>query len=183
MIVAGFALVVGYLPFGLYLNVLPWAVSNPKVIDYAENYLAQNLGLDLQIKNPQLKTSLSPDIEFFVDDLSLKKDNIDIFKLDNFDTVISFKEIFQKNIIVKKLGADNIFADVNKLMTLGGKQETEQKKSDWNLDFYDSILRVTSWPNRAWLPPEAFQPSVEPVPFSEPTWKPKNYPHPFSESA
>ena len=142
MIVASFALVVGYLPFGLYLNVLPWAVSNPKMINWTENYLAKNMGLDLQIKNPKLKTSLSSDIEFFVDDLSLKKENIDIFKLDNFETIISVKEIFQKNIIIKKLGVDNIFADVNKLMTLGGKQETEPKKSDWNLDFYDSILYV-----------------------------------------
>ena len=39
MIVAGFALVVGYLPFGLYLNVLTWAVSNAKVSDYAGDYL------------------------------------------------------------------------------------------------------------------------------------------------
>ena len=140
--IASLGLALGCLPFVLYLNVLPWAVSNPKMINWTENYLAKNMGLDLQIKNPKLKTSLSSDIEFFVDDLSLKKENIDIFKLDNFETIISVKEIFQKNIIIKKLGADNIFADVNKLMTLGGKQETEPQKTDWNLDFYDSILYV-----------------------------------------
>ena len=27
------------LPFVLYLKVLPWAVSNPKVINYAENII------------------------------------------------------------------------------------------------------------------------------------------------
>ena len=140
--IASLGLALGCLPFVFYLNVLPWAVSNPKMINWTENYLAKNMGLDLQIKNPKLKTSLSSDIEFFVDDLSLKKENIDIFKLDNFETIISVKEIFQKNIIIKKLGADNIFADVNKLMTLGCKQDTEPKKTDWNLDFYDSILYV-----------------------------------------
>lgn len=140
-IIAG-AVVLGYVPFALYLNVLPWAVSNPKTISFVEKTLHDTMGLDLQIKNPVLKTSLSPDLEFKVDALSLMNNGANLLQVDNFDTAISFKEIFDKNIIIKKLGADYIFADINGLSTLAQGEQTEQQQSDWNFDFYDSLLYV-----------------------------------------
>lgn len=102
-------------PFILYLKVLPAAVSNPKVIACVQNSLQKYAKLDLKIKNPLLKTELSPVISFKVDELSLKKGSDNLVEVDNFDTQISFKKLLQKDIIVKKLGADYIFADVNKL--------------------------------------------------------------------
>ncbi len=140
-IIAG-AVALGYVPFALYLNVLPWAVSNPKTISFVEKTLHDTMGLDLQIKNPVLKTSLSPDLEFKVDALSLMNNGVNLLQVDNFNTAISFKEIFDKNIIVKKLGADYIFVDINGLSTLAQGEQTEQQKSDWNFDFYDSLLYV-----------------------------------------
>lgn len=65
-------------------------------------------GLDLQIIHPELKTSLSPVIEFKVDELSLSNKGKSLLAVNNFDTRISFKEVFNKNIIVQKLGADYI---------------------------------------------------------------------------
>ncbi len=141
-IIAG-AFVLGYIPFALYLNVLPWAVSNPQTISFVEKTLKDTMGLDLNIKNPVLKTSLSPDIEFKVDELSLVNKGANLLQVNNFDTAISFKEIFDKNIVIQKLGADYIFADINKLSTLAqGEQSEKQQKSEWNFDFYDSILYV-----------------------------------------
>jgi len=136
------AVVLGYIPFALYLNVLPWLVSNPKAVSFVEKTLKDSMGVELNIKNPVLKTSLSPDLEFKVDELSLVSKGANLLQVDNFDTCISFKEIFSKNIIIKKLGADYIFADINRLSTLSGGEQTEQKKSDWNFDFYDSILYI-----------------------------------------
>lgn len=130
-------------PFALYLKVLPWAVSNPKVISSVENILKDTMDVDLNIKNPVLKTSFSPDIEFNVDELALFKKGQNLLEVDNFNTEISFKEVFAKNIIIKKLGADYIFADINNLMTLAQPQEQkEQQEFDWNFDFYDSVLYV-----------------------------------------
>ena len=142
-ITAGAAVcMLGYIPFALYLNVLPWAMSNPQAINFVERTLKDTMGLELNIKNPVLKTSLSPDIEFKVDELSLFNKGANLLQVDNFDTAISFKEVFNKNIIVKKLGADYIFADINKLSTLAQGEQSEPQKLDWNFDFYDSILYV-----------------------------------------
>lgn len=136
------AVVLGYMPFALYLNVLPWAVSNPNVIGFVEKTLQDTMGMQLNIKNPVLKTSLSPDIEFKVEKLSLVNNEAKLLQVDNLDTAISFKEIFTKSIIVNRLGADYIFADINRLSTLAQGDETETQQSDWNFDFYGSLLFV-----------------------------------------
>ena len=44
----------------VYLKVLPWAVSNPKVISYIEDISSKALGTDVRIENPISKTSLTP---------------------------------------------------------------------------------------------------------------------------
>ncbi len=45
---------------GLYLKVLPMAVSDKKVIQYVENLFQKAYYLDVKIKNPVLKTEISP---------------------------------------------------------------------------------------------------------------------------
>lgn len=129
-------------PFALYLKVLPWAVSQPKFISYVEKTINKYAGLDVTVIHPELKTSLSPVIEFKVDELSVTKNGASLLDVNKFDTRISFKEIFDKNIIIQKLGADYIFADVNKLMALSQPQKEEQKKTEWDFDFFDSLLYV-----------------------------------------
>ena len=56
-IIMSTAVVAGILavtPFVTYLKVLPWAVSNSKVINYAEKMANKYLNLDVQIIRPQL---------------------------------------------------------------------------------------------------------------------------------
>lgn len=129
-------------PFALYLKVLPYAVSHPTFISFAEKMVNKYAELDVSIIHPELKTSLSPVIEFKVDELSVSKKGARLLSVNNFDTIISFKEIFDKNIIIQKLGADYIFADINKLMALGQTKKEGQKKSEWGFDFFDSLLYV-----------------------------------------
>lgn len=129
-------------PFAVYLKVLPWAVSQPKFISYVEKTINKYAGLDVTVIHPELKTSLSPVIEFKVDELSVTKNGASLLDVNKFDTRISFKEIFDKNIIIQKLGADYIFVDVNKLMALSQPQKEEQKKTEWDFDFFDSLLYV-----------------------------------------
>lgn len=131
-------------PFVIYLNVLPAAVSNKHVINFAEKFLYDTTGLSLDIKNPVLSTSMNPEIGFKVDELLLSKKGANLLAVENFDTEISFKEVFDKNIIIKKLGADYIFADINKLTALAPQEQPqkEQQKSEWNFDFFDSLLYI-----------------------------------------
>lgn len=109
---------VGALPFVIYLYVLPYAVSNPKVINYAENIVEKAYPeTKIEIKNPYLKTSLTPEVEFGVENLSIyTKKNPKILTVQNFDTSLSLKEILKKkNIIINMVEAESIFVDVNKL--------------------------------------------------------------------
>lgn len=129
-------------PFVAYLKILPYAVSNPKFISFTEQIINKYAGIDVCIIHPELKTSLSPVIEFKVDELSVSKKGASLLNVSKFDTVISLKEIFDKNIIIQKLGADYIFADINKLQELSQAPKTGQQKTDWDFDFFDSLLYV-----------------------------------------
>ena len=129
---------------GIYLKVLPAFVSNKQVINIVEKTLYDIAGLQLNIKNPVLKTEFSPVISFKVDELSLFNKKEQLLAVENFDTTVSFREIFNKNIIIRKLGADYIFADINNLTKLAFPQseKKEQQKSEWNIDLFDSLLYV-----------------------------------------
>ena len=138
------AAVLASMPFVLYLKVLPDTVSNPKCIKFVENKVKSFTNIDIDIKNPVLTTAFSPIFAFKTDEIAISKDNIEILNIQNLDTEISFKDILKKKIILNKFGLDYIFADVNKLMALVPAQKTEKKKqeSEWDIDFYDSILSL-----------------------------------------
>ena len=70
-----FMAILAALPFVIYLKVLPWAVSNPKVIDYVETTAAKALGVDVYIEQPVLKTSLSSNLSFGVKKVNLSQKN------------------------------------------------------------------------------------------------------------
>ena len=133
--------------FGLslvvYLKVLPYAVSNQNVIDYVQSRLKENLGIESIIKTPVLKTHLSPNLEFSVEQFDLTGENGRMAAVNNFETEISLKEIFKKNIILKKLGADFIFIDTDKVSEINIKQDKKEKTANnWNIDVFDAIFYV-----------------------------------------
>ena len=117
------------MPFVIYLKALPYAVSNPKVIHFVQDVLKEQAGLELNIKSPVLKTALTPDISFKVEEMSLYKDKQPVLAVQNFDTSLSFAKIFKHTIIVKKLGADDIYADVNKLTSLVSQDEKKRTET------------------------------------------------------
>lgn len=126
----------------LYVKILPFIVSNEKIISSVEKTIKKQTNLDIDIKNPKLKTGLSPEIAFSVDSIVITKETEEIFNLSKLDAVISLSEILKKDIVIERLGADNIFADVNKLIESFPAQEDnkEPKKSDFTVDFFDSVL-------------------------------------------
>ena len=132
-------------PFFLYLKVLPWAVSNDKVIHYVENIVQKAYYIDLDIKKPILKTSLSPNLSFSVDKISATSNKNSLVDINKLDINISLAQLLKKKIILKKATIDYFYADVNKIMELPAfKQQQPQQKYDWNIDVFQSVLGVNN---------------------------------------
>ncbi len=128
----------------IYLFVIPKLVSNEHIIDFIEDNVEKSLNIDLDIENPRLSTSLKPTIVFRVDEISIEKDDVNIFELKNFDSQISFNNLFKKSIKIDRVLADEIFVDSYKLISVLPKQEKqkETKAPDFNIDFYSTVLGV-----------------------------------------
>lgn len=125
----------------LYIYALPFAVSNEHVLNFIKNSTKNALGAELQISNPRLTTLHSPTIEFSVDSLSMQKKGEKLLNVENFKTTILLSDLFKQKIIIKKLGADEIFIDINKIMTLNAKT-AEAKPTKWRVDILNSLLYV-----------------------------------------
>ena len=145
-IIFGTFITVGVITCGvltLYLKVLPYAVSNEKVIKFVENKVKEYTNADLQIKNPVLITNLSPEIGFSIDNIKLTKDKINILDLNKFKTELSFSKVLSKTLIIKKLVAESIYVDVNSVQSLIPKNENKKEnKNTWKIDIYDALLGV-----------------------------------------
>lgn len=126
----------------LYLFVIPSLVSNKKIQLYVENLIKECINADFAIEKPVLKTDLKFNIVFKVDSISLLKDGKTLFDIDNLDSEISLKKIYANKIILKKLGADEIFVDVNELQKLTMKEGQEQQPSKIKLEWYNSLLYI-----------------------------------------
>ena len=117
-----------------YLFALPKIIASESFLNFIQNSVNKNCNAQLIITNPILKTSIKPEISFSVDSLSIKKDNETLLNLQNFDTKISFYKFFKKQITLDKLGADDIYVDINKLQEL--KFKNQQKKEKKRKSFF-----------------------------------------------
>ncbi len=134
--------VVGTL-IALYLKGLPYFVSHPKVIEYVEQAAKKYAGADLKIVSPKLHTSLTPTIGFDVENVTLKKKGKQLLLLDKFGTSISLSQLPIKKIVIKKLVAMNIYADVNGIEKLIPQQKEKKKtKLDWTVNIDEALLGV-----------------------------------------
>ncbi len=124
-----------------YAKILPSIVSNGKFISFVEKSVKKYLAVDVSIEKPHLKTGFSPEVEFSVYKIKVKKDEEKLFAVDNLDLSLSLKKIFDKKIIINKFGADVFYADINQILSLFPNQDdSEENKSDWFIDIFDSVL-------------------------------------------
>lgn len=136
-------IIAGLLSF-LYVKVLPYVISNSKVISFIEKEVKNLTDADLSIKFPELKTGFNSAIGFKAYEIKLKKNDEILFEVKNPDVQISLKDMVKQRIILDKFLVEYIFADVSKLMALIPQQETtgEKDSSNWTVDFYDSVLAL-----------------------------------------
>ena len=127
-----------------YSFVVPAVISNSKFIGFVEKETKNLTGIDLCIKYPVLKTGFSQKISFKAYEIKATKDGEELLNIENLDTQISLKEIFQQRIILDKFMVKYIFADVTKLLAALPAQEKQetQTPSNWSVDFYDSVLAL-----------------------------------------
>lgn len=124
----------------IYLCVIPSVVSSEAFQNFVDKKLSEQFGIHAVFDEVSLKTSLKPQISLIANDFELTKDGKTILVLKNFDSKINFSQIFLKKISIKKLGADYIFADINKILELSSKEEEKKEPFDWTIDILDSEL-------------------------------------------
>jgi len=131
---------------GLFLTVYLWAIpklaASSHVHSELNKLLVKYTGASFVIQNPELKTSISTSISFSADKFLLIKNGENILVLDKINTKFAIGRILFKKLKVKTLGADYIFIDVNKVMSLVPKSNKQTSKSDWDIDFLDSLLYI-----------------------------------------
>lgn len=128
------------IPATIYLCVLPTVVSNPNFLEYVQKKVKDSCGAELIIQNPVLKTSPKLSVTFVSDNILLTKDGKTLLSIDKLNCGLSIRKIFAKKVILDKLGADDFYADINELQKLTLKEGEEQKSSDFQIKWFNSIL-------------------------------------------
>ena len=109
-----------------YLYALPAVVSSSWLNKLATKETNKFLGSELTLKNPKLVTGLNSNIAFSIEELSLKQGENELLELKNLDTEFSFREIFLKRLIVKKLLAESIYVNASDLISILPKTEAKE---------------------------------------------------------
>lgn len=142
IILSVFLIIFGLLSVS-YLIILPALFSNQKIINFIQKELKNSANIDCVIKKPVLKTKLTPNLDFSIQNLSVKKEDKQLISIQNFQSEFGLSQIFKKKIIIKKIGADYIFANINELQKLTPqKQEEKKEKIKIKLDLFHSLLYV-----------------------------------------
>lgn len=126
----------------LYKIILPSVVSSNKTAEFLSATVRKEFGANLEINGIKLQTG--KDIAFTIDKLELMKDGNRILLLNKIDTLFSLDNILKRQIIVKKILAEDIYADIEKLQSIipQKKVKKETKPVPQILDFYNVLLGV-----------------------------------------
>ena len=112
--------------FSVYKFALPALVSNDFFIKTIKNAVGKQLDVQIVIDKPRLSTGKS--ISFTLKELQIYKNNKILLKIKNIDTLFDLQQILTKKIIVKKMLAEEIYADVDGLSEILPKSQKAKKK-------------------------------------------------------
>jgi hypothetical protein len=119
-----------------YLYGLPKIVNSQKFISLVQDKVKQYTDLDLYINSPTIVTNLNKNITVKVKNLTLNKQNNNLLILNNIDTDIKLG----KTIVLNKLFADYIYADIDNI--LAAIPENNTNNNDIKFDFFKAILYI-----------------------------------------
>ena len=76
-----------------WILILPFMVSNVKLVSYVENIAEKNLGAQIEIVDPKLSTSLSPKMGFKLKKLKITHGQECVADIVNLDSEFSFSKV------------------------------------------------------------------------------------------
>ena len=128
--------------FASYKWCIPALISNPVIINFAQKEAGKILNADVTIQNPKLKTGGT--ISFTVDKFAIDKNNRNYLTLADIDILLSLRDLYKRRIIVRKVLAKDVFADVYNLSGLfpQKEQKKESESSFITFDMYNILLGV-----------------------------------------
>ena len=125
-----------------YFFIVPKIVSSPEFIEFVQNNVKKSFEANLILDKPILTTSPKLILDFKTKSIVLEKDGETLLSAENLHCNLSLKKLLLKQIILNKFGADDVFADINKLQTLSIKEQKETKPSPIKLKLANSDLYV-----------------------------------------
>ena len=86
------AIILLSIPVVIYLYVLPQVVSNSEFLNYVQETVKKEVGADLILDKPVLKTALNPNVEFGADEILLSKNGETLLSVKNVKSSVSFEQ-------------------------------------------------------------------------------------------
>ena len=124
-----------------YFVIVPAIVSNNKIMNNICKMISKDLPVQISIENPNLKTHLNSDIVFKARKIKISKDKTDLFEVNNLQSGVKLSGLLKKKLIVNTLGAEYVYADINKLMdSFPSEENLPAQENDFGIDLYNSIL-------------------------------------------
>ena len=143
LIAIGVSVLLCFAGLFFYVKALPKIVSSTKFNNLLQSTLQKTYNVDFEMKKPHLITAISPIIKFSVAELSLSKNGENLLNIKDFESEFSFAKLFEKNITINKIGASDIFVDLDSLSeTFPQQEQKETAKTDWTVDIFNSLLYV-----------------------------------------
>ena len=127
-----------------YLVVPNKIFQSQKFANFVSREVNKFSGIELEIKNPVLKTYLKPDIDFGIKKLYLTKNKVILVDLEDFEASINFKNIFKKEIKLNYLLSKNLVINTDKLLKALDikEQQNVSGEFDWKFDLYNSKIKL-----------------------------------------
>ena len=129
-----------------YTLLLPKIITSDFTINKVKEIISKELGVDLTVESPLLKTSILPHLIIRCDNITLKKDGENLLIVKDFQTDFTYGLIFNRNITFKELGIDSVYADIDKLMALvpanTDKKEEDAKPFPFKLSILNSKFYI-----------------------------------------
>ena len=125
-----------------YFFVVPKIVSSYGFIEFVQKNVKKSFDANLILDKPMLTTSPKLIVDFKTKSIVLEKNGETLLSAENLHCNLSLKKILLKQIILNKFGADDVFADVNKLQTLSVEDKKEAKPSPIKLKLSNSDLYI-----------------------------------------
>ena len=126
-----------------YLFILPVFITTQTFSKLAMNVSKNVLKMDLIIQNPELKTSIKPQIGFSVEKFLLKKEDKKLVELNEFATSLEFNRILKNEIKINSLKAKDITLNIDDLLNeLKIEQNNNSESSDFKVRFLNSDILI-----------------------------------------